>query len=83
MIYLMRIIIYNPKKVTYCQKKNNSSIPNRYNKNERTNATKISHECKMYKIREYYILKSIEYPCSTPTRNLNRYNIMHLCTLHL
>jgi len=36
MIYLMRIIIYNPKKVTYCQKKNNSSIPNTIRMNEQT-----------------------------------------------
>jgi len=26
---------------------------------------------------------SLQYPCSTPTRNLNRSNYMHLCTLHL
>lgn len=43
----------------------------------------MSVNLQLNKIREYYILKSTQYPCSTPTRNLNLYNIMRLCTLHL
>lgn len=33
-LYLMQIIIYNPKNVTYCQNKNKSSIPNTIRLNE-------------------------------------------------
>lgn len=58
-LYLMRIIIYNPKKVSYCQKKKNSSIPNTIRMNEQMLLKyHMSVNLQSNKILEYYISKS-------------------------